>query len=427
MSEMKKLPKALARKIHNHAQEVNKSVRRKELQAANKKAKRGGKEKRVRHKSWNSANLDITNLNDPAIWEELDALEEEGVTGHERIMPVGEQERKRELEKSLFRRQAARVTDEEEDAADTDDTALLNATIAGRVIEVSSGLCRVATASGALLCTIRQSLREAETGFTNVVAVGDEVRVLELDEENGVVEQVSPRRTVLARPDVFYSHLRQLLVANADQLLIVAAWREPAIWFELVDRYLIAAERAQLPAVLCVNKIDLATDRREVATALQPYRDLGVQVLLTSATSDEGIATLRTLLTDQVSVLAGLSGVGKSSLLSAVEPGLNLRVADVSDRKHEGRHTTTQSSWHPLAAGGAVVDTPGIRDFGLAGLYKTELAAFFPEIAAKGADCRFRNCTHINEAGCGVLAAVRRGEIAESRYHSYECIYPSLA
>jgi ribosome biogenesis GTPase len=278
-----------------------------------------------------------------------------------------------------------------------------------------------------LLCTIRQSLREVETGFTNVVAVGDEVRVLELDAGNGVVEQVLPRRTVLARPDVFYSHLRQILVANADQLLIIAAWREPAIWFELIDRYLIAAERTQLPAVLCVNKIDLASDRQACTVALQPYRDLGIPLLLTSAESGEGLPALLGLLAGRVSVLAGLSGVGKSSLLSAVEPGLNLRVAEVSDRKHEGRHTTTQSSWHPLAGGGAVVDTPGIRDFGLAGLYKTELAGFFPEIAAKARTCRFRNCTHINEAGCAVLAAVRRGEIVESRYHSYEQIYPTLA
>ncbi|HRW11373.1 MAG TPA: ribosome small subunit-dependent GTPase A [Caldilineaceae bacterium] len=433
MSETKKLSDALARKVNNHTKQMNKSVRRKQLQAANKKAKRGGKEKRVRQKQWQTTNLDITNLDDPDLWAEFDELEEQGYAGNERIMPVGEQERKRTLEKTLFRKREAGKA--ENDADRENDDALLEETVAGRVVEVSSNLCRVATeagmgtgtGTGTLLCTIRQSLRELETGFTNVVAVGDEVRVLELDAENGVVEQVLPRRTVLARPDVFYGHLRQILVANADQLLIIAAWREPAIWFELIDRYLIAAERAQLPAVLCVNKIDLAVDRAECAAALQPYHDLNIPVLLTSAESGEGLPALRELLAGQVSVLAGLSGVGKSSLLSVAEPGLNLRVAEVSDRKHEGRHTTTQSSWHPLAAGGAVVDTPGIRDFGLAGLYKSELAGFFPEIAAKTTTCRFRNCTHINEAGCGVVAAVRRGEIAESRYHSYECIYPTLA
>lgn len=433
MSETKKLPDSLARKVNNHAKQMNKSARRKQLQAANKKAKRGGKEKRVRQKQWQTTNLDITNLDDPNLWAEFDELEEQGYAGNERMMPVGEQERKRTLEKTLFhqRQPSADGTDNENDNDNAYDDALLQETVAGRVVEVSSNLCRVATATGmgtgTLLCTIRQSQREVETGFTNVVAVGDEVRVLELDAENGVVEQVLPRRTVLARPDVFYSHLRQILVANADQLLIIAAWREPAIWFELIDRYLIAAERAQLPAVLCVNKIDLAVDREESAAALQPYRDLNIPVLLTSAASGEGIPALRELLAGRVSVLAGLSGVGKSSLLSVAEPGLDLRVAAVSDRKHEGRHTTTQSSWHPLAAGGAVVDTPGIRDFGLAGLHKTELASYFPEIAAKVTSCRFRNCTHINEADCAVIAAVHRGEIAESRYHSYECIYPTLA
>lgn len=425
MSDLQKLSKALERKIGNHAEEVNKSVRRKTLQTANKKAKRGGKEKRVRHKTWTPAHLDIANLADPDAWDEFEGWEENGLVDHERIMPVGEQERKRTLAKALFRQPA--ITEElEEQSEETEDEGGLVNTVAGRVVEVSSGLCRVVTEAGTQLCTIRQGLRTVETGFTNVVAVGDDVRVRLLDAENGMVEQVMPRRTVLARPDVFYGHLRQALVANADQLLIVASWREPAIWFELIDRYLIAAERTQLPAVLCVNKIDLAADRRECELALQPYRDLGIQVILTSAETSEGIEALRVQVTNHVSVLAGLSGVGKSSLLSTVEPGLNLRVADVSDRKHEGRHTTTQSSWHPLTVGGAVVDTPGIRDFGLAGLYKHELIAYFPDLSAKTANCRFRNCTHINEAGCGVLAALQRREIAESRYHSYECIYPTL-
>lgn len=426
MNQSKKLSKKIARKVHNHAEEMNKSVRRKELQNANKKAKRGGKEKRVRQKPWTAAAIDMHKLNDPDAWDEFDEWQEGGFAGQERIMPVGEQERKRDLENALFRKAQSAVQDAEE-VADLADAALLSETAEGRVVEVSSGLCRVAIADRTLLCTVRQGLRTAETGFTNVVAVGDQVRVLELDEQNGVVEQVLPRRTVLARPDVFYSHLRQILVANADQLLIVASWREPAIWFELIDRYLIAAERTQLPAVLCVNKVDLATDRHACLHALQPYRALNLQVILTSAQTGEGIDELRTLLTGRISVLAGLSGVGKSSLLSTVEPGLNLRVSHVSDRKHEGRHTTTQSSWHSLAAGGAVVDTPGIRDFGLAGLYKQDLEPFFPEIAAKSVECRFRNCTHIGEAGCGVIKAVRRGEIPASRYHSYECIYPTLA
>jgi len=429
MSDLKKLPKALERKVTSHAEQMQKEVRRKEIQKANKQAKRGSKEKRVRHKNWTPANLEIGSLHAPEAWDEFDGWEENGLVSSERIMPVGEQERKRTLEKSLFRTKNT-ATDATEPPKNEDD-AQHDGTIKGRVVEVSSGLCRVDTAQGILLCTIRQSLRELETGYTNVVAVGDDVRVLALDAENGAVEEVLPRRTVLARPDVFYSHLRQILVANADQLLIVAAWREPTIWFELIDRYLIAAERTQLPAVLCVNKIDLAEDRQACSIALQPYRDLGIEVILTSAETGEGIARLRSQLVNRISVLAGLSGVGKSSLLSTVEPGLNLRVGDIGGRKQgrreEGRHTTTQSTWHALAAGGAVVDTPGIRDFGLAGMYKHELIDYFPEIAKYTTTCRFRNCTHINEAGCGVLDALANREIAESRYHSYACIYPKLA
>ena len=164
MSDLKKIPKAVERKIANHAQAVNKSVRRKELQKANKKAKRGGKEKRVRDKNWTPANINLANLADPAAWDEFEQWEENGLVGGERIMPVGEQERKRELEKALFRSQNGPEDEEDEPAPDEDDGHLAG-TIAGRVIEVSSGLCRVVTEVGILLCTIRQGLRTFDSTF----------------------------------------------------------------------------------------------------------------------------------------------------------------------------------------------------------------------------------------------------------------------
>ena len=186
---------------------------------------------------------------------------------------------------------------------------------------------------------------------------------------------------MLARPDPFYTHLRQVIVANVDQVLIVASWREPAFWPELVDRYLIAAARNGLVPIICVNKVDLAEDPAEPQTVLRAYCEAGYTVLLTSAQSRLGVDGLRRLLQGRTTALAGLSGVGKSSLLSAVEPGLHLRVGEVSDRRHEGRHTTTQSSLHRLAEGGFVVDTPGIREFGLSGLRRRDLADCYPEIA----------------------------------------------
>ena len=214
-----------------------------------------------------------------------------------------------------------------------------------------------------------------------------------------MVEAVQPRRSVLARPDPFYTHLRQVIVANVDQVLIVAAWREPAFWPELVDRYLIAAARNGLAPIICVNKVDLAEDPVEPQTVLRAYLEAGYTVLLTSAESRLGVDGLRRLLQGRTTALAGLSGVGKSSLLSAVEPGLHLRVGEVSDRRHEGRHTTTQSSLHRLAEGGFVVDTPGIREFGLSGLRRRDLADCYPEIAGLRSDCQFEDCTHRGAPG----------------------------
>ena len=258
-----------------------------------------------------------------------------------------------------------------------------------------------------------------------MVAVGDEVLVSEDGAGTGLVEAVLPRRSVLARPDVFYSHLQQVIVANADQLLIVASWREPAIWLELIDRYLITAERSHLPAVICINKMDLVEDEAECARTLEPYRQLGYRLVWTSAVTSAGIDELRSVLHNRTTVLAGLSGVGKSSLLMAVQPSLQLRVGAVSD-KRQGRHTTSQTTLLRLGDGGSVVDTPGIREFGLSGLRRPELVDFFPEMAALAPNCRFHNCSHLNEPDCAVQAALGNGKIAASRYHSYRQIFETL-
>ncbi len=298
----------------------------------------------------------------------------------------------------------------------------------GTVVEVSSGLCRVALNGRTLLCNLRSSLRTPHSGFSNVLAAGDEVVVSYMTvshngHERGMVEAVLPRRSALARPDVFYSHLQQVIVANVDQVLIVAAWREPAFWPELVDRYLIAATRYNLAPIICINKIDLAgeadDDSAELARTLAAYHQAGYRILATSARTGDGLAALREALGRRTTALAGLSGVGKSSLLSAAEPGLHLRTAEVSDRRHEGRHTTTQVTLHPLAAGGFVADTPGIREFGLSGLKGCDLPPFYPEIAAAAAGCAYADCSHTQEPGCAVKAAVRMGRIAVMRYDSY--------
>jgi ribosome biogenesis GTPase len=383
----------------------------KKIRKIRKEIKRNRKPKRVRRKAWNSYTYD-----------DLDALDEIDLPQSERVMPRGERERRRANHKNIVEA----LQEEEVSSKDTpsgDETPGPQ----GVVVEVSSSLCQVDVGERSLTCSLRGSLSAQETGYTNVVAVGDAVIVSENGADGGVVEAVLPRRSVLARPDVFYSHLQQVIVANADQLLIVASWLEPHIWPELIDRYLIAAERCNLQPIICLNKIDLADDVEAPQTTLQPYRDLGYRVILTSALTRKGVGKLRKALSKRTTVLAGLSGVGKSSLLSAVQPELQLRIGQINDETGEGRHTTTQVVMHQLERGGYVVDTPGIREFGLSGLRRSDLAHFYPEIADTAIGCRFGDCSHIHEPGCAVRAEVQGGNIPEARYHSYTKIYDELS
>jgi ribosome biogenesis GTPase len=383
----------------------------KKLRKVRKEIKRHRKPKRVRQKDWNSYDL-----------EDLDALNEVEIPQTERVMPRGERERRRANLITALEKLEEDDNDPFEALSPVDKSQGQQ----GIVVEVSSSLCRVDLGERNLVCGLRGSLSAEETGYTNVVAVGDEVIISENGPDGGIVEAVLPRRSILARPDVFYSHLQQVFVANADQLLIVASWREPNIWMELIDRYLITAERYHLQPIICVNKIDLAEEVEAARTTLQSYLDLDFRVIFTSALTGKGVGRLRKVLNGRTTVLAGLSGVGKSSLLSAVQPGLQLRTGQVNEQSGEGRHTTTQVVMHRLEQGSFVVDTPGIREFGLGGLRQSELTRFFPEIRAVAYNCRFDDCSHTHEPGCAVKEAVHNGHISASRYHSYKKIYDSL-
>jgi ribosome biogenesis GTPase / thiamine phosphate phosphatase len=298
--------------------------------------------------------------------------------------------------------------------------------VEGLVVEIAAQLVRVRVGERELLCYLRGVLSAEESVYTNVVAVGDRVYVREGGEDGqGVVELVLPRTSVLARPDVFRSHVNQVIVANAEQLLIVASWREPKMWLELVDRYLISAAIHKLTPIICVNKVDLAEDMEDVEFEMEPYEELGYRIIYASALAGDGVEEVRDVLRDKLTVLAGLSGVGKSSLLSAVEAGLDLKVAEVSDYYRQGRHTTTQVTMHPLEMGGFVVDTPGIREFGLSGLFRGDLAAYYPEFQQVGA-CQFPDCVHMEEPDCAVKAALESGEIIWERYENYIKIYETL-
>lgn len=376
-----------------------------ELHSAHRHVRPNRKSKHARQKDWE------------ANWDE------DYVPRTERVMRRGEQERR-----AMVKAQALatlEAVDEDGVAATWEQATTSGET--GMVVEVSSGLCRVAVNGHVLLCSLRGSLSAEDSGYTNLVAVGDRVTVTVFGGNRGVIDAVLPRLSALARPDPFYHHLKQIIVANADQLLIVASWLEPPLWPELIDRYLIGAERNRLMPVLCVNKVDLAEDRDKVQRSVKPYLDLGYRVLFASALTGEGIAELRALLQGKASVLAGLSGVGKSTLLAAVHPGLDLRTGSVSTHwGGQGQHTTTQVSLFALGNDSYVVDTPGIREFAVAGLLPADLLRFYPEIAEVAAQCHFANCSHTHEPGCAVKTALRRGRLSYTRYHNYCRILETL-
>ncbi len=354
-------------------------------------------------------------LDDSEAWD--------GTSRREQIMARGE--RSRRLKVQAQSQATLEAIDEDEvDAAWEDAQA---AAAVGTILEVSSALYRVTVDGRVLLCSLRGALSAQDSGYTNVAAVGDRVSVSNAGDHQGVIEEVLPRRSALARPDPFSRHLKQVIVANADQVLVVASWLDPPLWTELVDRCLIGAERNRLAFMLCVNKMDLAADRAAVQAAVRPYRDLGYPVFLASALTGEGIAELRARLQGQTTALVGLSGVGKSSLLTAIQPDLALRTGAVSQHwGGQGQHTTSQAILLALSGGGYVIDTPGIRDFAVVGLQPAELMRFYPEIADVAARCRFADCTHTHEPDCAVKRALHTGQIAITRYHNYRLILAEL-
>jgi ribosome biogenesis GTPase / thiamine phosphate phosphatase len=279
-------------------------------------------------------------------------------------------------------------------------------------------------------CTVRRILRTRLIQERSPVVVGDRVAILVGADEAGVqseavVEHVYARQSTLTRSDGKRTHI---IAANVDQVLVITSIREPMVKPHLIDRYLVAAHAGNLPAVICVNKVDLDPDPDdETAEILARYQRLGYAAVATSTIEATGLDRLRSLLAGKATLLAGQSGVGKTSLINAVEPGLDLKTAEVSISTEKGRHTTTTAVWLKLSFGGAVVDTPGIRALDVAMVPIHELEMHFVEFVDRLAGCKFPNCVHIHEEGCAIIAAVKAGEIDESRYASYVELFYDLS
>ena len=286
----------------------------------------------------------------------------------------------------------------------------------GRVLRVQGLLSVVRDESGAVFqCATRRLLKTLTTDQRHVVAAGDVVWFRPEGESEGIIERVEPRRGVVSRTSRGRQHV---LVANVDQLVIVTSAAEPRLKPNLIDRLLVTAEKGGIRPVICINKIDLV-EPADLLPLVGVYAQLGYDVLMVSALTGQGTDRLRDWLTGEESVVTGQSGVGKSSLLNAVEPGLHLRVQAVSGETQKGRHTTSTADLIPLSFGGYVVDTPGIRQFQLWDVIPEEVAGFFRDLRPYVSRCRFPDCTHTHEDDCAVKDAVADGWIDARRYESY--------
>ena len=267
-------------------------------------------------------------------------------------------------------------------------------------------------------CRIRGRLRLKGVRSTNPVVVGDEV-ACEADEGGDyVIADILPRRNYVIRRASNLSKESHIIAANVDQALLMASLRSPETPTEFVDRFLVTCEAYKVPVTILLSKLDLQ-DAEAVAEFRAVYEGAGYRVLEVSVLEGRGVEEVRELLAGRTTLVSGNSGVGKSTLIQAIDPSLDIRTGEISESHHKGRHTTTFSTMYPLAGGGAVIDTPGIKGFGLIDIDEAELWHYFPEMMRVAPACRFYNCTHTHEPGCAVTEAVKAGEIAWPRYESY--------
>lgn len=269
-------------------------------------------------------------------------------------------------------------------------------------------------------CRIKGRMRQDDIRSTNPVAVGDYVMV-ELDDEGGVIDEVLERKNHIVRRSSNLSKQMHVIAANVDQAVLLVTINYPITTAVFIDRFLAAAEAYRIPVVIVFNKIDrYDSNHMEDLWYYQAlYQSIGYETLTVSAKKQEDLSDFKNILKDKVSVVAGHSGVGKSTIINRIEPGLNLKTAEISNYHQQGKHTTSYAEMHELSFGGYIIDTPGVRGFGLIDIEKEEISHFFREIFEMSKKCQFNNCIHEREPGCAVKEAVEEGTIALTRYQSY--------
>jgi ribosome biogenesis GTPase len=293
--------------------------------------------------------------------------------------------------------------------------------LTGTVRQTGGGVYEVALDDGRVVETSLRGRLKLEERTGSRVVIGDRVHVAEGDEGSATIEEVLPRRTELARRGAG-GRGAKILAANVDRVVVVVAALKPEARGNIIDRLLVVGEVNDLESVLVINKLDLDGAPQRARPFSELYRGIGYRVIETSAVSGVGLEDLREVLSSGTSALVGPSGAGKSSLLNALEPGLNLRIGEVSKRRGRGRHTTVSSRLIVLPFGGCVADTPGFSDVGVWGAEPEALDHCFPEFAEAMEECAFRNCTHLHEPDCGVREKLDEGEIDPGRYGSYRVL-----
>jgi ribosome biogenesis GTPase len=284
------------------------------------------------------------------------------------------------------------------------------------IIQAQSGFFTVQTGQGLVVCQLRGKLKQGKA-IGDIAALGDRVRIRVLADGSGVIDEVEERKQALVRLDPRpQGEYQQVLLANADQAVFVFACAHPNPRLRMLDRFLVIAEKQEIPPIIVANKIDLVENPREIFGL---YSKIGYRIIYTSVKQNVGIDELHDALKNKISSLAGPSGVGKSSLLNSIQPGLGLAVREVSEALHKGRHTTVTRQMFALEDGGYVADTPGWKSLALWDTQPEEIDAYFPELAPLVAYCQFSDCTHIHEPGCAVRAALEAGKIHPERYESY--------
>ena len=302
---------------------------------------------------------------------------------------------------------------------------------AGIVIRSTGNLHQVRLLDGEIIeCRIKGKLRMKGLRSTNPVAVGDSVQ-LHVDNDKtevpGVITQINERKNCITRKSVNLSKHAHIIAANIDHAYLVATLAQPQTSTVFIDRFLVTAEASKLPVTIIFNKADIYDDEQtqQLESLKTLYESIGYQCIVMSALDKNDINRLKQQLNNQTSLFSGHSGFGKSTLINAIEPDLDLKVGAISEQYGEGKHTTTFAEMFPLEDGGYIIDTPGIRGFGIIDIDMNALSNYFPEMFALQSQCKFSNCQHFKEPQCAVLAALQNKQITQSRYDSYESIFHS--